>query len=156
MNFTTLCYIEKDGCYLMLHRTAKEKDANKDKWIGLGGKFEPGESPEECVLREVKEEAGVELTEYAFRGIVTFASDTWEDEYMCLFTATEYEGELSDCDEGELAWVEKERIPALNLWEGDRIFLRLLEKRNEFFSLKLCYEGEALVSAVLDGTPLEF
>ena len=97
MNFTTLCYIEKDGCYLMLHRTAKEKDANKDKWIGLGGKFEPGESPEECVLREVKEEAGVELTEYAFRGIVTFASDTWEDEYMCLFTATEYEGELSDC-----------------------------------------------------------
>lgn len=156
MRFTTLCYIEKENQYLMLHRTAKEKDANKDKWIGLGGKFEEGESPEDCLLREIKEEAGVTLTKYQFRGIVTFASDQWEDEYMCLYTATEYEGELTACNEGELAWVDKDKIVSLNLWEGDRIFLDLLKERECFFSLKLRYQGEALVEAVLDGKALEF
>ncbi|MDO5291465.1 MAG: NUDIX domain-containing protein [bacterium] len=156
MKFTTLCYIEKDDKFLMLHRTVKENDANKDKWIGLGGKFEPGESPEDCLLREIKEEAGITLTSYRFRGIVTFVSDEWEDEYMCLYTADQWQGEISDCDEGELLWVKKERIPSLNLWEGDRIFLDLLATDEPFFSLKLQYQKDNLVDAVLNGTPLEF
>lgn len=151
---TTLCYIEKDNNYLMLHRIKKENDLNKDKWIGVGGKFEEGESPEECLLREVKEETGLTLTSYKFRGIITFVSDEWGCEYMHLFTADGYEGELlesrmKDCDEGELVWVPKDEIENLHLWEGDRIFLRLLNEREDFFSLKLRYEGDKLVESVL-------
>ena len=154
MKLTTLCYIEKDNKYLMLHRVKKENDCNKDKWIGVGGKFEEGESPEECLLREVKEETGLTLTSYRFRGIVTFVSDEWEGEYMHLFTADEYEGELpagkmEDCSEGTLEWVSKNEIGSLNLWEGDKVFLGLLNEREEFFSLKLRYEGEKLVESVL-------
>lgn len=151
---TTLCYIEKDDKYLMLHRVKKEKDLNKDKWIGVGGKFEQGESPEECLLREVKEETGLTLTSYKFRGIITFVSDEWGCEYMHLFTADAFEGELQenamgDCSEGELVWVPKHEIENLKLWEGDKVFLRLLQEREEFFSLKLRYEGERLVESVL-------
>lgn len=151
---TTLCYIEKDDKYLMLHRVKKENDLNKDKWVGVGGKFEPGETPEECLLREVKEETGLTLTSYKFRAIITFISDEWGVEYMHLFTADGYEGELPedklrDCDEGELVWVPKNEIENLRLWEGDKIFFRLLEERDEFFSLKLRYEGDTLVESVL-------
>lgn len=151
-NLTTLCYIEKDDQYLMLHRVRKEHDINKDKWIGVGGHFEADESPEECLLREVKEETGLTLTSYRFRGIVTFQSDAWQTEYMCLYTADAYEGELVDCDEGELEWVPKARLSELNLWAGDRIFLDLLCKDVPFFSLKLRYEGDCLREAVLDGS----
>ena len=154
MKLTTLCYIEKDEKYLMLHRIKKENDCNKDKWIGVGGKFEEGESPEECLLREVKEETGLTLTSFRFRGIVTFVSDEWEGEYMHLFTADAYEGELleqeiADCSEGRLEWVPKNEMETLNLWEGDKVFLRLLNERETFFSLKLRYEGEKLIESTL-------
>ena len=150
MNFTTLCYIEKENKYLMLHRTSKKKDGNKDKWIGVGGHFEKGESPEDCLLREVKEETGLELTSYQFRGIVTFISDEWPDEYMCLYTADRYTGNIGNCDEGELVWVEKEKIMDLNIWEGDKIFLKLLMENQPFFSLKLEYKGDKLINTVLN------
>ena len=150
MNFTTLCYIEKENKYLMLHRTSKKKDGNKDKWIGVGGHFEKGESPEECLLREVKEETGLELTSYQFRGIVTFISDEWPDEYMCLYTADRYTGDIGNCDEGELVWVEKGKIMDLNIWEGDKIFLKLLMENQPFFSFKLEYKGDKLVNTVLN------
>ncbi len=145
MKNTTLCYIEKDGKYLMLHRIKKVNDENHDKWIGVGGKFEAEESPEDCLLREVREETGLTLTGYRYRGIVTFVSDEWGTEYMHLFTATAYEGEIKNCDEGELVWVPKGDIEKLNLWEGDKVFLRLLEECENFFSLKLRYAGEKLV-----------
>lgn len=151
---TTLCYIEKDDCYLMLHRIKKENDINKDKWIGIGGHFEDRESPEECLLREVKEETGLTLTSYRFRGIVTFVTETGLFEYMCLYTADGFEGELLDCDEGTLEWVPKSKLKELNLWQGDYIFLRLLEEREDFFSLKLVYEGDVLQEALLDGVVL--
>ena len=152
MKLTTLCYIEKGGSYLMLHRVRKEQDENKDKWIGVGGKFEADEAPEECMLREVYEETGLTLTGYRFRAIITFVSDQWETEYMHLFTADRYEGELTPfCEEGELVWVPKREVPKLRLWEGDRIFLRLLSEREDFFSLKLRYEGEQLKEAVEGG-----
>ena len=138
----------------MLHRVKKELDANKDKWIGIGGKFLEGESPEECLLREVKEETGLTLTRWHYRGIVTFVSDRWEGEYMHLFTAHDWHGEIAPCDEGELAWVDIDAVPSLPIWEGDKIFLRLLAGDTEFFSLKLCYEGEKLVSAALNGKEL--
>ena len=144
---TTLCYIEKDEKYLMLHRVKKKNDLNKDKWIGVGGKFEPGETPEECLLREVKEETGLTLEKYQFRGIITFLSNEWEMEYMRLFTASEFSGDLIECNEGELVWVDKSKIFELKLWEGDTIFLRLLEESPDFFTLKLRYEGEKLVEA---------
>ena len=150
MTITTLCYIEKENKYLMLHRTSKKKDGNKDKWIGVGGHFEKGESPEECLLREVKEETGLGLTSYQFRGIVTFISDEWPDEYMCLYTADRYTGNIGNCDEGELVWVEKEKIMDLNIWEGDKIFLKLLTENQPFFSLKLEYKGDKLVNTVLN------
>ncbi len=146
---TTLCYIEKDNNYLMLHRVKKVNDMNHDKWIGVGGKFEAGESPEDCLLREVKEETGLTLTKYRLRGIVTFVSNEWGTEYMHLFTATEYEGEMHSCDEGELVWVPKANIEKLTLWEGDKVFFRLLEETDDFFSLKLRYEGDILVETAV-------
>ena len=151
---STLCYIEKDGKYLMLHRVKKENDANKDKWIGIGGKFEDKESPEDCVLRETKEETGLTPTSYKYRGIVTFVSDRWETEYMHLFTADGFSGELIDCDEGVLEWIDKEKLDAIPKWEGDKIFLRLLDEGGPFFSLKLRYRGERLEEAVLNGKAL--
>lgn len=148
---TTLCYIEKDDCYLMLHRIKKENDVNKDKWIGVGGKFEDDESPEECLLREVQEETGVTLASWRLRGIITFVSAGWDSELMFLYTADAWEGDLLDCDEGELEWVPKSQLHKLNLWEGDKIFLKLLQDEAPFFSLKLSYEGDRLVYAALDG-----
>ena len=155
MKNSTLCYIEKDGKYLMLHRIKKENDVNRDKWIGIGGKFEDGESPEECMLREAKEETGLDIDRYSFRAIVTFVSDIYETEYMHLFTADGFTGNISDCDEGCLEWIEKEKLYDLTLWEGDRIFLKLIEKPCPFFSLKLEYRGDNLVSAVLDGKKIK-
>lgn len=152
---TTLCYIEKDDKYLMLHRIKKERDINKDKWIGVGGHFEQGESPEECLLREVKEETGLTLTTWKFHGIVSFFSDKWHPEYMCLYTADDFEGELIECTEGTLEWVPKNQLDNLTLWTGDRIFFRLLEERSDFFSLKLCYEGDVLKEAALDGRVMD-
>ncbi|MCD8084035.1 MAG: 8-oxo-dGTP diphosphatase [Clostridiales bacterium] len=153
---STLCYIERDGKYLMLHRTVKEHDVNRDKWIGVGGHFEADESPEECLLREVREETGYTLTSYRFRAIVTFVSGGGVTEYMHLFTADGFEGEPVACDEGELEWVAKEDVMRLNIWEGDKIFFRLLEEREDFFSLKLVYDGgDRLVFAALDGTPMK-
>ena len=151
MKNTTLCYIEREGCYLMLHRVKKENDLNHDKWIGVGGKFEENESPEECLLREAREETGLTLTNYRYCGIVTFVSDVWEGEYMHLFHATGFEGELIDCDEGTLEWIPKERFAQLPHWEGDPIFMGLLEAHAPFFSLKLCYEGDRLVFSALNG-----
>ena len=144
MRLTTLCYIEKDGAYLMLHRTKKENDQSHDKWLGIGGKFEDGESPEECMLREVYEETGLTLTDYAFRGIVTFVSDRWETEYMHLFTADGSEGEPGECSECVREWVPKEKVTDLKLWEGDKLFLDRLNGSRDFFSLKVVYEGEVL------------
>ena len=148
---TTLCYIERDGKYLMLHRVKKENDINHDKWIGIGGHCEDGESPEDCLLREVREETGLTLTQYRFRGIVTFVSDEWGTEYMHLFTADEFTGELTDTTEGVLRWIPEEEMDALPQWEGDRIFFRLIRENVPFFSLKLCYRGDDLVRAVLNG-----
>ncbi len=153
---TSLCYLEKDGAYLMLHRVKKEHDMNKDKWIGVGGKFEPFESPEDCVLREVWEETGVTLTNYRYRGIVTFLLGELT-EYMHLFTAAEWTGEMIEgdaCNEGVLEWVAKEKVNDLPIWEGDKIFLRLLDEERPFFSLKLKYEEDVLTEAVLDGKPI--
>ena len=155
MKNTTLCYIERDGAYLMLHRVKKENDVNRDKWIGIGGKFEENESPEDCMLREAREETGLTLTSWRYRGIVTFLSDRWETEYMHLFTADGYSGTLRQCDEGDLAWIKKSELLKLKLWEGDKIFLRLLDSDEPFFSLKLKYEGDTLVLAVLNGKRLE-
>ncbi len=153
---STLCYIEQDGKYLMLHRTVKKNDVNKDKWIGVGGHFEHGESPEECLLREVKEETGYTLTSWKYRGIVTFVYGEDTVEYMSLYTADGFTGEPIECDEGELEWVDKKDIPALELWEGDKIFFRLLDMEREFFSLKLVYNrSDVLQYAALDGEPLE-
>ncbi len=151
---TTLCYLERDGKYLMLHRVKKEGDLNRDKWIGVGGKFEEGESPEDCARREVLEETGLTMTGWSYRGIVTFLSDRWPTEYMHLFHSREFTGELIECDEGDLEWVEKSRVRELPSWEGDRIFLDLIDTGRPFFSLKLTYQGDTLVSAVLDGTEL--
>jgi 8-oxo-dGTP diphosphatase len=150
VKLTTLCYIEKDDAYLMLHRVKKENDLNHDKWVGVGGKFERDETPEECLLREVKEETGLTLTSYRFRGIVTFLSDEWEGEYMHLYTATEYTGEMTECNEGNLEWVPKEDIEKLHIWEGDKIFFRLLDENLPFFSLKLRYKGDELVETAVN------
>ena len=151
---TTLCYLEKGERYLMLHRVKKENDLNHDKWIGVGGKFEADESPEDCLLRECREETGLTLTKYRYRGVVTFVSDEWDTEYMHLFTATGWTGEQVACEEGDLEWIRKSELLALPLWEGDRIFLRLLEEGAPFFSLKLRYEGERLAEAALNGRTL--
>ena len=152
MKQTTLCYIEYGNQYLMLHRVKKQNDASHDKWIGVGGKCESDESPDECMLREVKEETGLIVTAWRYRGIVTFISDIWPCEYMHLFTADRWNGSLTDCDEGDLQWIEKERLFDLTMWTGDRIFLCLIMNSHQpFFSLKLVYRGDDLVSAKLDG-----
>ena len=147
---STLCYIEKDGKYLMLHRTVKKNDVNKDKWIGVGGHFEEGESPEECLLREVKEETGYTLTSYRYRGIVTFLSGNGVTEYMSLFTADGFEGKPISCDEGELEWIDIDKINDLNLWEGDRAFLNELLTTNNFINLKLIYDENDDLIEVID------
>jgi 8-oxo-dGTP diphosphatase len=154
MKQTTLCYIDDGERYLMLHRVKKDNDASHGKWIGVGGKCETDESPDECMLREVKEETGLQIVQWRYRGIVTFISDTWPNEYMHLFTATQWQGELAtDCNEGDLAWIAKDRLPVLpgigdetlSLWEGDKIFLRLLlDEATPFFSLKLVYENDEM------------
>lgn len=156
IGLSTLCYMERDGKYLMLHRTVKKNDVNKDKWIGIGGHFEADESPEECVMREVKEETGYTLTSYQYRGLVTFVSGGGVTEYMSLFTADGFEGEPIPCDEGELEWVDIDKVWDLNIWEGDKIFFRLLDENYDFFSLKLVYDGgDKLVRAILNGKPME-
>ena len=139
---STLCHIKKDGRYLIMHRVKKEKDINKDKWIGVGGHFEYGESPEECLLREVKEETGLTLLHYKFRGIVTFVYGENVVEYMHLFDADEFEGELIECDEGELVWIPIDEVMNLPIWEGDKIFLKLLSENDDVFSLKLVYDTD--------------
>ena len=151
MKNTTLCYLLQEDQVLLLHRVKKENDLNHDKWIGIGGKFEEGESPEECLLREAWEETGLTLTDYRDRGIVTFVSSEWEGEYMHLYTATGWTGALKECNEGVLEWVSREKMKELPQWEGDKIFLRLLEEEVPFFSLKLCYEGDRLIYAALNG-----
>ena len=156
MRNTTLCYLERDGAYLMLHRTKKEHDMNEGKWIGVGGGLEEGESPEDGALREVREETGYTMLSWRYRGIVTFVSDRWPTEYMHLFTADGFTGTLKECDEGDLEWIPKSRLLELPHWEGDAIFLALLDREEEpFFSLKLRYEGETLAEAVLNGTHLK-
>lgn len=153
---TTLCYIQRGEDYLMLHRIKKQNDLNQDKWIGVGGEFEDKESPEDCLLREVREETGLTLTSYRYRGIVTFVSDRWPTEYMHLFTADSWMGALKECDEGVLEWLPRRRLLELPHWEGDAIFLDLIAREDTpFFSLKLCYEGETLTQAVLNGTFLK-
>ena len=151
MKQTTLCYLERGDEYLMLHRTKKKNDENHDKWIGVGGKFEANESPEDCMRREIFEETGLTVSDYRYRGIVTFVSNIYETEYMHLFTVTDWTGEARECDEGELAWIKKQKLFDLTLWQGDRIFLKLLQEDVPFFSLKLTYRGDELIEAVLDG-----
>ena len=152
---TTLCYIRRPGAYLMLHRVKKDHDLNHGKWVGVGGKFEEGESPEDCLLREVREETGLTLTQYRFRGIVTFVSEEWGSEYMHLFTADGFTGELTDTTEGVLRWIPEEEMDALPQWEGDRIFFKLIRDDAPFFSLKLGYHGDDLVRAVLNGQEIQ-
>lgn len=154
MRNTTLCHIEKDGKYLMLHRVSKKNDLNHDKWVGIGGKFEDKESPEECNLREVSEETGLTLKSSKYCGIVTFVSDKWETEYMHIFHSDDFSGDIKECDEGVLEWVDIEKIYSLPIWEGDKIFLRLIEQNVPFFSLKLEYIGDTLINAVLNGEKL--
>ena len=151
MNDTTLCYIERGAQYLMLHRTKKKNDINQDKWSGVGGHFEPGETPEQCLLREAWEETGFTLTEYRYRAIVHFRSDWAPAEDMHLFTATAWTGEQKICDEGDLEWIDKSQLMELTVWEGDRIFLRLLEENAPFFKLTLKYRGDHLAEAILNG-----
>ena len=152
---TTLCYIEQDNKYLMLHRVKKENDINKDKYIGIGGHFEYGESPDECLLREVKEETGLTLTSYRPRGIITFVYGDDVVEYMHLYTSEDFKGEIGACDEGELVWIDKDKVYDLNIWEGDRVFFRLLEENRDFFLLKLVYNvNDELTNVILDGKEL--
>lgn len=151
MELTTLCYMDQGDSYLMLHRVKKEQDINKDKWIGIGGHFEAEESPEECLLREVKEETGLTLEEYSFCGIITFVCDHKITEYMHLFRGTDWSGEMIPCEEGDLVWLKKEELLTKNLWAGDFIFLTLMEEKAPFFSLKLNYEQGVLTQAVLNG-----
>ena len=152
---TTLCYIEKDGKYLMLRRSKKKNDPSKDLYMGVGGHFEQGESPDECVLREVREETGLTLTKFRLRGVVTFSDGDWY-EYMFLYSADGFTGELIECNEGELEWIDKHRATyELPSWEGDKIFLRLMQEERPFFSLKLRYENKRLKEAALDGVPMK-
>lgn len=152
---TTLCYIEKDNKYLVIHRTKKKNDLNQDKWIGVGGKFFENESPEECLLREVKQETGLTLNSYFYRGVVTFVSDKWESELMHLFTSNDFQGEMIECDEGDLCWMDKEFVENSSGWAGDKLFLKLLRTDIPFFSMKLKYQGEKLIFASLNGKEIE-
>lgn len=149
MKNTTLCYIENNGKYLLIYRNKKKNDGNQGKYIGVGGHFEENESPYDCVIREVKEETGLDITPI-YRGIVTFVSDKYETEQMHLFSVTEFSGKVGDCNEGDLCWIEKSRLKDLPMWEGDYIFLELLEKRTDFFSLKLSYKGNTLTETYID------
>lgn len=151
---TTLCYLERDGCYLMLHRVKKKKDVNRDKWIGVGGKFEPGEDALACVLREVREETGYTMDRPRYRGVLDFTCPPWPPEQIHLFTCTEFSGTPHPCDEGELAWVPKDKIQDLPIWTGDKLFFRLLAEEAPFFHLELYYDGDTLTRAVLDSAPL--
>lgn len=153
-SLTTLCYIEDGENYLMMHRVKKKQDVNKDKWVGVGGHFEENESPEDCLLREVQEETGLTLISWCLRGIVTFLSDQCENEYMFLYTADGFNGDIIECEEGNLKWIPKSQVYSLSIWEGDKLFFKLLEENRPFFSLKLSYEGNTLINAVLDGTPI--
>lgn len=155
MRNTSLCYIERGSEYLMLHRVKKENDENHDKWIGIGGKFENGESPDECMLREMREETGLTALSWRARGIVTFVSDECGTEYMHLFTCDRFSGTVKDCDEGVLEWIDKSRLLSLPIWEGDKIFLRLLDEEAPFFLLKLCYKGDELIYAALNGEKIK-
>lgn len=154
MKLSTLCYIERDGCYLMLHRIKKQQDVNAGKWIGVGGKLEEGESPDECVVREVMEETGLTFTRPRMRGVITFVSAGWDDEIMFLYTGEAQGSVRPDCDEGILRWVPISDVPSLNLWQGDRVFLRLLLSTQDFFSLKLSYQGDTLVYCALNGNDI--
>lgn len=145
MILSTLCYIEKDGKYLMLHRTKKKNDINKDKWLGIGGKFEEGESPEECIIREVKKKTGLTLNTYKLRCVVTYVSTNWETEYMYVFTSNDFVGELIECNEGDLQWVQKDKVTELNTWEGDKIFVEKIKNNDAFFTVKFNYDGEKLI-----------
>ena len=151
MKATTLCYIEKDGCYLMLHRIKKKQDVNAGKWIGVGGHIEENEAPDECILREIGEETGLFVEDLTPRGLVTFVSDVFEGEWMHLYTAKYRSGTPIECNEGELRFIPKSEVPSLSLWEGDRIFLDLLTKDIPYFHLKLVYRGDDLIEAILDG-----
>lgn len=155
MKQTTLCYIFDGDSVLMLHRTKKKNDQSHDKWLGLGGKCLPDESPDECMVREVEEESGFVVSDWVYRGIVTFVSDVWESEYMHLFTASHWSGREIACNEGDLCWIAMDSLLDLPLWQGDKIFLKLLmDPSQPFFSLKLSYSGDFLVSAKLDGREL--
>lgn len=154
MKITTLGYLMHEDSFLMLHRTKKANDPNHAKWIGVGGHVENGETPDECFFREVAEETGLTLGSARLRGIITFLSDEWEDELMFLYTSDDFTGTLTDCDEGELAFIPRDRILTLPLWAGDRIFLRELLDDAPFFTLKLQYNGEILTESVLDQSPL--
>ncbi len=151
---TTLCYLEQNGCYLMLHRVKKKNDVNHDKWIGVGGKFEPGEDARACALREVYEETGLTMRAPRYRGIVDFFCPPWPAERMHLFTCSDFAGTMTDCDEGTLEWVPKQAVQALPIWPGDKLFFRLLEQDAPFFHLELYYDGDTLVRAVRDGQEL--
>ena len=155
MHNSTLCYILRGDEVLMLHRVKKEQDINRDKWIGIGGKFEFEESPDECLLREAKEETGLTLTSWRCRGIVTFLNEGGEGEYMYLFTADGFQGELIECDEGNLEWVSREFLGTLPMWEGDKLFLDLLWQDAPFFLLTLRYRNDHLVEAVLNGKKIK-
>ena len=155
MHNSTLCYILRGDEVLMLHRVKKEQDINKDKWIGIGGKFEFEESPDECLLREAKEETGLTLNSWRCRGIVTFLNEGGEGEYMYLFTADGFQGEMTECDEGNLEWISREFLGTLPMWEGDKIFLDLLWQDAPFFLLTLRYRNDRLVEAVLNGKKIK-
>jgi 8-oxo-dGTP diphosphatase len=149
MVVSTLCYLEKDNKYLMLLRNKKENDVNEGKWIGVGGKCEKGESPEECVIRETFEETGIKLESLKMRGVMTFASEGWEDEYIFVYTSDKFSGHITECNEGELAWIDKDKIMDLNLWNGDRIFLDIMINSDKLFSIKLSYKGDDIVDKQL-------
>ncbi|MBQ8840132.1 MAG: 8-oxo-dGTP diphosphatase [Clostridia bacterium] len=155
MQNTTLCYIEKDNKYLMLHRVKKKNDVNQGKYVGIGGHFEENESPFDCVIREVLEETGLKIKSPKYRGLITFVSDKCESEQMHLFTATDYEGEIIECNEGNLKWIDKQSLESIPMWQGDIIFLRLLDKESSFFTLKLVYEGDTLKEAYRDEKRME-
>ncbi len=154
-NVTVVCYLERDGRILMLHRNKKKNDVNGGKWIGVGGHVEAGESPEECVIREVREETGYTLESFRYRAILTFCYNDEPAMYLFLFTSDCFSGEEIECDEGDLKWIPKEEIQALELWQGDRIFHRLLETRQDFFSMKMVYQGDDMIECTLDGKKLE-